>query len=195
MWGCSALPSPSWPVPGHFCTSPSQPPPAHGSGPAPRTTRVGLGLSPSPCRVPAPGKVSVYFMYVVPPGLCRQGDRGSPGSIGTRDVPADFLTVAGGADMEMSSLRGSGGRLGRPRPGTARPGPARWSRGCGTRCPLEGIRGKWRSFIPGTVNPWHAEGPRLPVGRALATPAPCCAPSAPALPRAALRGLGALPAR
>lgn len=132
----------------------------------------GYPALPATCRLRE--KFGFILFLQFPPGSCRQGDRGSPGSIGTRDVPADFLTVAGGADMEMSSLRGSGG----PRPGPLPPG---------LRDPLcsWSLWGKSRSSIrgraeprAGRINPWRAAGPlpllslcpRTPSGSARGSP-------------------------
>lgn len=132
----------------------------------------GYPALPATCRLRENFGFILFLQF--PPGSCRQGDRGSPGSIGTRDVPADFLTVAGGADMEMSSLRGSGG----PRPGPLAPG---------LRDPLcsWSLWGKSRSSIrgraeprAGRINPWHAAGPlplrslcpRTPSGSARGSP-------------------------
>lgn len=142
---------------GPFAPAPACPHPAHGSRrvfrrPGPRNDTRGRGVIPLSPPCAGSGKsFALFYLCSSPSRLCHQGDRGSPGSsIGTRDGRAGFLTVAGGADMEMSSLRGSGGR---PRPAPARPGPARWNRRCGTRSPLEGIWGKSRSSIPGRAEP------------------------------------------
>lgn len=132
----------------------------------------------------------------LPGGRCHRGDRGSPGRIGTLPGPADFLTVAGGADMEMSSLRGGvAAAEALPAPGPARPGPTRPSaaRGLGggsVPLLLFGEVSPTAALSPaaGALNPWHAAAIRD-------SPAEPPAPWPQAVPTAAPGGRAAARAR
>lgn len=178
MWGCSALPSPSRTVPGHCCSISSPPPPpaglGAGFGAAPRGTRVGTGLSRSPCDLPPPGKLWVYFISAVPPGLLSPRRPGQPRQHRHAGCPGGFSHSCG--------RRRHGNEL---IAGEWRP-PARPA-GSGTRSAPGAFGGS--PAVPSAA----AQSPER-AGLTLGTPrgrSPC-APCVPAPPRAAL---GAPPAR
>lgn len=173
---------------GTFAPAPSCPHPAHGSRrvfrrPGPRKDTRGRGVIPLSPPCAGCGKSFALFYFCSSPQALSPRRQGQPRQHRHAGRPGGFSHSCGRRRHGNELLAGEW------RPPPARSGPARpaGTGAAGLALLLEAFGGSRavpslaaQSPGAGTVNPWHAAGPRLPVGRALATPAPSAAP--PLLP-------------